>query len=104
MTMRGELSTDYITAAELNVWRMVATGYTSKEIATKLEIGIKTIDKQRGELFRKLKPGNLAELAVMAVRYGVISVDAVTPLIPAPGHKGKLRYFIPNDNTTQTTP
>lgn len=77
--MTGELPMGYVTPMELVVWRHVALGRITKEIAEELGISPKTIEKHRGELCRKLKARGVADLTRAAVKFGVIEI-AVQPL------------------------
>lgn len=72
--MKGELPNGYITPCQLAVWRLVARGRVSKEIAQELGVSPKTIDHHRTELCRKLGAHNLADLTRKAVEHAVIEV------------------------------
>lgn len=76
---RGALTEGYITPAELKVWRHVAMGHGSKTIAALTGTGIKTVDKHRCELMRKLGVHNAADLTRLAVEHAVIAVE-IRPL------------------------
>lgn len=77
--MKGALVTKYITTRELNVWRRVALGQMNKEIASLLNISIKTVEKHRLTLGRKLRLHCAADITRRAIECGVINVK-ITPL------------------------
>jgi len=60
-----------LTARELEVLRLVATGKTNQEIAIALAISVKTVEKHLGEVFVKLGVASRVEAAVQAVRLGL---------------------------------
>ncbi len=64
--------TQSLTARELEVLRLVATGKTNQEIAVALGISVKTVEKHLGELFTKLGVASRVEAAVYAVRVGIV--------------------------------
>jgi DNA-binding NarL/FixJ family response regulator len=55
---------------------MIALGYKNKEIAEGLCISIKTVDKRRGSLMKKLDLHNTAALTVYAMDKGLVNVSA----------------------------
>jgi DNA-binding NarL/FixJ family response regulator len=55
------------------VLRLIASGYTTKEIATQLGITLKTVDAHRSQLMRELNIHNVAGLVRYAVRTGLIN-------------------------------
>ena len=59
---------------EKQVLTLIAHGNTSKEIATKLNISIGTIESHRANMMRKLKLRNVAELVVYAFRVGLVGL------------------------------
>lgn len=56
---------------ELQVFRMVAEGKTSKEIAVLLDLGLHTVRSYRKSMMRKLGVTNVAELTRLAVSAGL---------------------------------
>ena len=63
-----------LTAREREVLQLVAEGWASKQIADKLEIGIKTVDSHRHKTMEKLNLHSVAELTKFAVREGLTSI------------------------------
>ena len=68
-------SLERLTARQREVLQLVAEGNTSKKIAKKLGIGVKTADAHRGELMKALGIHDTAGLVRYAIRMGVISAD-----------------------------
>ena len=64
-----------LTPREQEVMRLLAEGFTVKEIADKLYISPKTVENHRSNLMRKLGLRNAIELARYAARLGLIDVD-----------------------------
>jgi|KBSSwiStaDraftv2_1062776.scaffolds.fasta_scaffold00022_224 DNA-binding CsgD family transcriptional regulator len=68
-----------ITEREYQIWEMMANGKSAKEIATVCDVGTKTIETQRGHLYKKINAKCLADAVRLAVRYGVITVEVIKP-------------------------
>jgi DNA-binding NarL/FixJ family response regulator len=68
-------SLERLTPRQREVLQLVAEGNTSKKIAKKLGIGVKTADAHRGELMKALGIHDTAGLVRYAIRMGVISAD-----------------------------
>jgi len=64
---------DSLTDREKEILKLVAEGYTTREIGEILFLSPKTVDWHRGNLMRKLKLRNKAELIRYALRKGIIS-------------------------------
>jgi len=62
-----------LTDRELEVLKLTAEGLRVKDIANRLEIGIKTVDTHRSNLLAKLSCSSVAELTRYAIREGIIS-------------------------------
>lgn len=58
-----------LTAAELNILRLVAQGSTTKEIAGKLFIGIKTVESHRTNISKKLRLTGTHALVKFAIEH-----------------------------------
>jgi DNA-binding NarL/FixJ family response regulator len=65
-----------LTTRQREVLQLVAEGHTTKEIAARLEIGVKTAEAYRGELMRILDIHDIASLTRYAVRSGLVSVES----------------------------
>ncbi len=73
----GKINDPYqqLTAREQQVLKMLAEGYTGREIAGMLDLSAKTIDGYRTNLMRKLDLHNRVELVKYALRRGIIKLD-----------------------------
>jgi DNA-binding NarL/FixJ family response regulator len=69
---RGDAEFDVLTPRELEVLKLIAEAYTSKEIAEKLFISIKTVDRHRQNILEKLGMRDRVELTRYAIRRGLI--------------------------------
>ena len=69
---RGEEQFDVLTPRELEVLKLIAEANTSKEIAEKLFISMKTVDRHRQNILDKLGMRDRVELTRYAIRRGLI--------------------------------
>jgi DNA-binding NarL/FixJ family response regulator len=69
---RGDEQFDVLTPRELEVLKLIAEAYTSKEIAEALFISIKTVDRHRQNILEKLGMSDRVELTRYAIRRGLI--------------------------------
>jgi DNA-binding NarL/FixJ family response regulator len=69
---RGEEQFDVLTPRELEVLKLIAEANTSKEIADKLFISIKTVDRHRQNILDKLGMRDRVELTRYAIRRGLL--------------------------------
>lgn len=60
-----------LTPRELEVLRLVITGATSKEIASKLDLSVETVRSYRKAIMRKLRVNNVASLIQVAIQKGL---------------------------------
>jgi DNA-binding NarL/FixJ family response regulator len=63
---------DVLTPRELQVLKLIAEAYTSKEIAKELFISIKTVERHRQNILDKLGMSDRVELTRYAIRRGLI--------------------------------
>jgi DNA-binding NarL/FixJ family response regulator len=61
-----------LTAREREVFHLVAEGLTTKEVARKLDISVKTAENHRARVLDKLDVRNTAELVRYALRKGLL--------------------------------
>lgn len=66
---------DLLTAREHQVLQLIAEGFTNNEIADKLVVSVKTIEKHRANLMSKLGIHDVAGLMREAIRHDLIFVD-----------------------------
>ena len=64
---------DLLTAREREVLKLIAEGYKNKEIAGDLCISLKTVEKHRANLMKKLDLHNAAALTVYAMDKGLVN-------------------------------
>jgi DNA-binding NarL/FixJ family response regulator len=68
-------SFDRLTQRERQILQMVAEGLSSKEVAQRLEVTPKTVAIHRANLMRKLNIRGTAQLALFAVKMGLVKVN-----------------------------
>jgi DNA-binding NarL/FixJ family response regulator len=66
---------DRLTPRHREILQLVAEGKTTKEIAARLELGVRTIEAHRAEIMRRLDIHDVAGLVRFAIRAGLISPD-----------------------------
>jgi len=64
-----------LTAREKEILKLLAEGYSNKEIAAMLFISPKTVETHRHRINEKLNLGNVADLVRYAIKEGLISVE-----------------------------
>lgn len=67
---------DRLTEREREVFRLIADGHTSREIANMLFISLKTIHNHRAKIMEKLNIHNKSELIKYAILKGLITIDS----------------------------
>ena len=65
-----------LTAREQEVLTFIAEGYSNREIADALVISVKTVDRHRENIMRKLQLHNRVELVKYAIEKGLITVGS----------------------------
>jgi DNA-binding NarL/FixJ family response regulator len=68
----GDVDPNPLTARERQVLQLVAEGHTSKAIAAKLELSVKTVESYRARVMEKVGVHETAGLVRYAIRNGVI--------------------------------
>ncbi|HET7571903.1 MAG TPA: response regulator transcription factor [Gaiellaceae bacterium] len=68
----GDDEFDVLTPRELQVLKLIAEAYTSKEIAKELVISVKTVERHRQNILDKLGMSDRVELTRYAIRRGLI--------------------------------
>lgn len=61
-----------LTEREVEIVKLIAEGFTNKEIGEKLFISPRTVDSHRGKIFKKLNVVNVAALIRVAFRNGIL--------------------------------
>jgi two-component system, NarL family, response regulator NreC len=68
---------DLLTDREREVLRLLADGYSSKELAARLTLSVKTVDAHKYNLMRKLDIHNRADLVKYAIRKKLVHVSVI---------------------------
>lgn len=77
---------DSITARERQVLTRIASGLSNKAVARELNLSVKTVEKHRANLMRKLALHNAAGIARFALNHHLISTDGadLKEIVPGP--------------------
>ena len=70
---QSESSLDALTQRERQILKMIAEGYKNRKIAEYLCISVKTVEKHRSNLMKKLDLHNASELTAFAIENGLIT-------------------------------
>jgi len=70
--LKEKTSWDTVTQREREVLKLLAEGYSNKEIGDLLTISVKTVEKHRANLIGKLDLHTVAELTTYAIQNGLI--------------------------------
>jgi DNA-binding NarL/FixJ family response regulator len=68
----GESVFELLTPRQREVLQLIAEGYSNKEIASRLELAVKTVETHRTELMQRLGIHGVAGLVRYAIRVGLI--------------------------------
>jgi DNA-binding NarL/FixJ family response regulator len=63
---------DLVTNRERQILQLLASGKTSKEIATDLDISVYTVDAHRSRLMKKLQLRSIGEVVKFAIQRGLV--------------------------------
>ena len=74
LNQSGTASQSLLTERERDVLKLTAQGLRMKDIADRLNIGVKTVETHRFHLMKKLECRSSAELTRYAIREGLISI------------------------------
>jgi DNA-binding NarL/FixJ family response regulator len=64
-----------LTPRQREVVQLITEGYTTKEIAKKLNVSIKTIDAHRTQIMERLDIHDVASLVRYAIQMGIVKLD-----------------------------
>lgn len=70
-----QTSLERLTPRQREVLQLIAEGHTTKAIAAKLDISVKTAEAYRSELMKALDIHDIASLTRYAIRAGLVSLD-----------------------------
>jgi DNA-binding NarL/FixJ family response regulator len=65
-----------LTSRERQTLQLVAEGYKNKEIAEIMSVSLKTVEKHRANLMRKLKLHSASAITAYAIKHGLLSIDS----------------------------
>lgn len=71
--VKAESSWERLTQRERQILKLIAEGYKNKEIAGYLYISVKTVEKHRANLMKKLSLHNASALTAFAMEKGLIT-------------------------------
>lgn len=71
----GALPLDALSPRQREVLQMIAEGKSTKEIAFRLEVSVKTVETHRAAIMERLGIRDIAGLVVFAARNGLIDLD-----------------------------
>jgi len=72
---KGPLYSPVLSAREREVLQLIAEGQTTRDIAAKLYLSVKTVETHRKQIMDKLGLDSVAELTKYAVREGLTSLE-----------------------------
>ena len=72
-TLKIQSAWDTLTQREREILKLIAEGYKNKEVADYLFISLKTVEKHRSNLMKKLDLHNVAALTAYAMEKGLVS-------------------------------
>jgi DNA-binding NarL/FixJ family response regulator len=64
-----------LSSRQREVLQLIAEGYSAKDIATRLDLSVRTVETHRAQLMTKLDIHDVAGLVRLAVRTGLVSVE-----------------------------
>ncbi|MBI3812146.1 MAG: response regulator transcription factor [Nitrospirae bacterium] len=71
----GEKSTDLLTHRQREILQLIAEGHSTKEIAHRLDLSIKTVETHRAQLMERLDIHDVPGLVRCAIRMGLITLE-----------------------------
>jgi two-component system, NarL family, response regulator NreC len=74
ISLEGISESAKLTEREMEVIRLIGAGYRTREIAYRLSLSLKTIEKHRASLMRKLGLRSAAAVAAYAIAHGYLVV------------------------------
>lgn len=64
-----------LSSREREVLQLIAEGLSTKKIAERIHVSVKTVETHRQQIMKKLEAGSVAELTKIAVREGLTSLE-----------------------------
>jgi DNA-binding NarL/FixJ family response regulator len=75
MRSEGPVATQDLTPRQLEVLKLIAAGQSTKQIARRLGLSVKTIETHRGQIMARLDIRHVAGLVRYALRMGLVADD-----------------------------
>ena len=72
---QGEQTLAHLTALQREILQLIAEGGSTKEIARKLNVSVKTVETHRAQLMERLDIHDVAGLVRFAVRHGLVGTE-----------------------------
>jgi len=72
--LAGDPQGPELTGREREVLQLITEGHTTKQIASKLKVSVKTVETHRRQIMDKVKLNSVAELTKYAIREGLTSL------------------------------
>lgn len=72
-TLKGSTAWDNITQREKDVLKLIGEGHRNKEIASVLNISVKTVEKHRANIMKKLDLHNVSALTAYAIEKKLVT-------------------------------
>lgn len=66
---------ELLTSRQREILQLVAEGLTTKEIAVRLDLSVKTVDSHRSNIMERLDIHNVVGLVRFAIRHGLVVTD-----------------------------
>jgi DNA-binding NarL/FixJ family response regulator len=66
---------DRLTPRQREVWQLIAEGHTTKAIATRLGLSVKTVETHRAQLMERLEVRDVPALVRLAIRLGLVESE-----------------------------
>jgi DNA-binding CsgD family transcriptional regulator len=70
--VRGSAPTGRLTPREREILQLIAEGRTSKEVAARLAVSVKTVEAHRNNIMNKLDLHSVSQLVLFAVRNNIV--------------------------------
>jgi DNA-binding NarL/FixJ family response regulator len=72
---KAQLAIDRLTPREREVFQALAEGWSDREIATRLHVGVGTVHSHVTNILSKLDVSSRLQALVFAVRHGVVTIE-----------------------------
>jgi DNA-binding NarL/FixJ family response regulator len=69
-----QAGSDPLSAREIEVAQLVASGHSSKEIASQLNLSVRTVEKHRANIMDKIGVRDVASLTRYSIQHGLVKV------------------------------